>query len=262
MKPDPSIGKKIRKIRLSRGKNQKEFADSLNISQGYYSNVENGKMDPSSALLKGLADIYDIDLNWLLAKEEKESRPSIKQSNISGGTVVAFSGPLSQSNVQIGDRFEKKINRIVHSLPEGSITPAQAVELKDYVNKIVAAGELAHYYPRPHWKGIWNAFYKKIRVLSYRELPEVFYPEAVRYFQKKLAIINSKGLHSRNKTSFIKNYIKNIHAIYKTQLNWTEEEYRAFLKKYYNVNSSLDLTDEQIIALYHKLNRIKTKKEE
>jgi transcriptional regulator with XRE-family HTH domain len=254
-----NLSEKIRNIRLSQGKNQKDFAESLGVSQSYYSNVENGNMDPSTILLKNLVNVYAINLNWLLTEEAESQK---EEDKISGTNVISISGSINSSNVQIGDRVEKKYNRIYHPLPPGSISADHAVEIQEYVKKIIHAAKLANYYPPQTQDAVYSAFKKKFRVPSYRELPEMLYPEAVRYFQKKLAIINRKGYHSRNKSSFVNKYIQNIHVIYKNELKWTEEEYRKFLRENYQVDSSLDMKDEQIFALYHQLNRMKSKKEE
>lgn len=61
-----SIGERFKKIRKGLGFNQKDFAKELGISQTHISSVENGKDNPSTALIKLLCLKYNIDEEWLV----------------------------------------------------------------------------------------------------------------------------------------------------------------------------------------------------
>lgn len=259
------IAKKITKIRLENNMNQREFSSQMNISQGYLSKIEKGIIGLSEDFLLRLREVFKVDINWLLTGmgesyiKEKNEETSILAEN---SNVINIQGSSHKINeIHIGDIVEKKQQKIVHLSPPGSISPAQAQSLKEYVENIINLSTKANYYPAHTYGGVWKAFQKKFRIPTYHDLPENKYAEAVKYFQIIIGRINKKGFNSRNKSFFIKNYIKSIHAIYKTRLGWTETQYRNFLLDNYNVSSSLDLSDQQILSLYYKLNSLVKKKE-
>lgn len=65
----PSVGRRIKEIRLNRGLTQKEFADSLGIVQGFLSGIEREKKTPSDTLLIALCNLYEINEGWLASGE-------------------------------------------------------------------------------------------------------------------------------------------------------------------------------------------------
>jgi SOS-response transcriptional repressor LexA/DNA-binding XRE family transcriptional regulator len=68
-----NIGKRIKEIRAGRGLTQKEFARIISISQGYLTNVERGKNQPSSLVLAAIQNKFNVRMEWLKAgKGQKE----------------------------------------------------------------------------------------------------------------------------------------------------------------------------------------------
>ncbi len=64
------LGEKIKHFRQFKRINQTVLAKSLEISQGFLSEVEQGKKVPGSDILKSLKQYFpDLNLNWLLADE-------------------------------------------------------------------------------------------------------------------------------------------------------------------------------------------------
>lgn len=61
-----SIGQKLKKIRKIKKKNQKKFAEILNISEKTYWNYETDKQEISIPCLKSLYEKFAVNLNWLL----------------------------------------------------------------------------------------------------------------------------------------------------------------------------------------------------
>lgn len=60
------IGARLKAFRLEHKWNQKFFANILSTSQGYLSEVENGKGKPTIEMLEGLiSEFPDINLRWL-----------------------------------------------------------------------------------------------------------------------------------------------------------------------------------------------------
>jgi transcriptional regulator with XRE-family HTH domain len=81
-----AINYRIAKIRKLNSFSQNEFAKKLQVSQGYLSEVENGKKKPSIEILIGISNLFSdsIDSDWLLTgkgemyREEKETNKSPK----------------------------------------------------------------------------------------------------------------------------------------------------------------------------------------
>jgi len=61
-----SLGKRIRKLRKSMGKNTKDFSSIIGISQGSLSDIENEKTSPSSNTLVSISEKTDVCAYWLL----------------------------------------------------------------------------------------------------------------------------------------------------------------------------------------------------
>lgn len=60
------LGEKIKQLRKSKGISQEELASMLKINRNYLSRIETGKSEPTSSILKNIAEIFSIDLNSLL----------------------------------------------------------------------------------------------------------------------------------------------------------------------------------------------------
>jgi transcriptional regulator with XRE-family HTH domain len=60
-----NIGERFKHIRETVGINQGEFAQALEVSQGYVSNIESGKKSPSESLIKLVVLNYRVSKSWL-----------------------------------------------------------------------------------------------------------------------------------------------------------------------------------------------------
>ncbi|MCY9666550.1 helix-turn-helix domain-containing protein [Paenibacillus alginolyticus] len=78
------LGEKIRYIRKSNQMNQKEFADSIAVSQGTLSDIERGNGYPSCETIIALKMAFKCDLNWLIDEEsDSESNNQLFGVNVS-----------------------------------------------------------------------------------------------------------------------------------------------------------------------------------
>jgi transcriptional regulator with XRE-family HTH domain len=66
-----TVSEKIKSIRKQFNLTQIDFAISLKIAQGTLSEIENGKAKPSFEVLSILANVYAVDLNWLVIDNQK-----------------------------------------------------------------------------------------------------------------------------------------------------------------------------------------------
>lgn len=60
------LGEKIKEIRKTKNISQESLASMLQVNRNYLSRIETGKSEPSSTILKHIAEIFNIDLNTLL----------------------------------------------------------------------------------------------------------------------------------------------------------------------------------------------------
>lgn len=78
MKPDFSLGNRLRNIRVAEDKTQKEFAEILGVSVTSIANYESEKRSPDCAFLEKLYELYEVNLNWLVAGEYIYPNKSVK----------------------------------------------------------------------------------------------------------------------------------------------------------------------------------------
>ena len=64
----------LKNVREQRGLNQQKVAMDLNISREALSYYENGKREPSLALLLEMSRYFNVSINYLITGEEFEKR--------------------------------------------------------------------------------------------------------------------------------------------------------------------------------------------
>ena len=65
------VRKNLKKFRIDLGLKSKEMADKLGVTQGYYSQLENGKKDPTFGLMEDFSKLFSYDDIWFLFQKEK-----------------------------------------------------------------------------------------------------------------------------------------------------------------------------------------------
>ncbi|MFD1126594.1 helix-turn-helix domain-containing protein [Paenibacillus provencensis] len=74
-----SLGARLKKARESKRLTQQEVANHLGVSNGAISGYERNYRDPDTEILKKLADLYEVSLDWLHDRKEKESDYSLPE---------------------------------------------------------------------------------------------------------------------------------------------------------------------------------------
>ena len=64
----------LKNIRKKRNLNQQKVAMDLNISREALSYYENGKREPSLALLRAMSAYFNVSINYLITGEEFQKR--------------------------------------------------------------------------------------------------------------------------------------------------------------------------------------------
>lgn len=67
-----TIGERVRAIREEENLTQKEFADSLGVTQAQISAIERNISNPSLTLVKLICRLYAASEEWILAGEERQ----------------------------------------------------------------------------------------------------------------------------------------------------------------------------------------------
>lgn len=83
-----NLGEHIKTLRKERGLQQKEVALEIDIDQSNYSKIENGKREPSIYVLKKLADLFGVTVDYIIEPtddlpkeviiEDKEAKEQIR----------------------------------------------------------------------------------------------------------------------------------------------------------------------------------------
>ena len=60
-----SFGHRLRALRREYLLTQKEVREIAGLSAAFYSDLENGKQQPSATTLASLADTFDVSMDWL-----------------------------------------------------------------------------------------------------------------------------------------------------------------------------------------------------
>ncbi len=74
------IGKRVRKIRESKGLTQTEVADKIDMDQSQYSRLEKNTTDPSVSTLNRIASALGINLTDLFAEDLLTDKNSVDKS--------------------------------------------------------------------------------------------------------------------------------------------------------------------------------------
>ena len=102
------LGERLKNARKNKGVTQIEAAKKLGVTNGALSGYERNYRDPDTEMLRKMADLYDVSLEWLLgresnliplSKEEKDVAKQLEQfkTQIENSDGLAFNGePMSE----------------------------------------------------------------------------------------------------------------------------------------------------------------------
>lgn len=81
----------IKYLRTEKGWSQQELADKLQVNKMSISQYELGKRKPSFDKIEALADIFHVDMNYLLGHTDYVVRMSGDETDPAGGVTVLVS---------------------------------------------------------------------------------------------------------------------------------------------------------------------------
>ena len=114
METEDKISERFKTVRKQSGMNQKDFAEKLNVTQSVVSDIERGSREPSRSTIITLAEVFNIDLNWLLLG--KGSDPEISQKQINEDPKVQELETEIRELKKSIDQLEKENNELSHEL--------------------------------------------------------------------------------------------------------------------------------------------------
>lgn len=80
-----SLGERLKKERERKGWSQLYVAEKLGITNTVLSNYERNYRDPDTSTLAKLADLYDVDTDYLLGRSDKRRSMEMSLSFYGGG---------------------------------------------------------------------------------------------------------------------------------------------------------------------------------
>lgn len=78
-----TLGARLKRAREEKRLTQQEAARRLGITNGAISGYERNYRDPDTDTLKKLADLYEVSLDWLNGRDEKEGDYTLPEEIIS-----------------------------------------------------------------------------------------------------------------------------------------------------------------------------------
>ena len=64
----------LSRLRREKGVSQRQAAQALEVSQALLSHYENGRREPSLAMLERMSDYFDVSIHYLITGREFEKR--------------------------------------------------------------------------------------------------------------------------------------------------------------------------------------------
>ena len=79
----------VKSLRLERGWSQQEVADRAGLNKMTISQYENGKRKPSFEVIEALAEIFHVDMNYLLGYTAQIETPAGDETDPAANTFLA-----------------------------------------------------------------------------------------------------------------------------------------------------------------------------
>lgn len=116
-----TIGERIRAIRKSLNKTQKDFSQVLGFSENYVWLMEKGQREPSERTLNDICRIFDVNPIWLRTGEGEPFIPLSRSEEL----AAIF------EKVEVGDDAKSRLIRAMARMPDEAF-PA----FLDYLKKL------------------------------------------------------------------------------------------------------------------------------
>lgn len=108
----------VRQLRKERGMTQQELADEIGLTTKVtISQYETGKRKPSFEMIEALADVFHVDMNYLLGFTDKIQKPAGDETDVDTNKYLAVT--LAEINLieayrHAGAETQAAIRAILH----------------------------------------------------------------------------------------------------------------------------------------------------
>lgn len=104
----------LKELREQNGFAQKDVAKQLNITPSSYHCYEAGKRQPTPEMLCKLADVFEVSVDYLLGREQKNTALTNKDgiSDVALNYVKEFSDILGEKNFKDFSRLYQVMNNL------------------------------------------------------------------------------------------------------------------------------------------------------
>lgn len=102
------FGDRLKKARIGKKLSQEELASKLFVSRQAVTKWEANKSEPSMAMIISIANILDVDLNWLIKGEQKDSLEKNKQNDESKEDLILLEEKIVNKDHQEEKSVENK----------------------------------------------------------------------------------------------------------------------------------------------------------
>lgn len=200
------------------------------------------KKDSIKAGIKENPKVVDF-----LKEAQKKGKKTIKRKPQTPTQRITGNG-----NIQVGGdyiRTEKHITKTKPEVKPGEehITDEQAAKLKEIVDDIAKVEAIAKKRPKSYG-AIWSMLNNYCNVPQYRLIKKNDYEKAVKFLIQWRGGLSATKTAMRHDPEWRDKRIKAIHTIRrKFDL---ERKYRNYIKKNFDAESTLELTDEQLDKAY------------
>ena len=70
------VMERLKQLRISNKLYQKDVAEKIGVDRSTYVKYENGQSEPNFEILKRLADLFNVSIDYLLGHDDKKKEPA------------------------------------------------------------------------------------------------------------------------------------------------------------------------------------------
>jgi len=106
---DDVFATRLKALRLSHRLKLKDIGEAVGYDMTTIGNLENAKTAPSLTMIMSLAKFFDVSLDYLLGRQEKEMNPSVNRNNPNENIVPMKISNKVETEPRIGSKIELDI---------------------------------------------------------------------------------------------------------------------------------------------------------
>jgi transcriptional regulator with XRE-family HTH domain len=229
-----------------RNQSVQEMADALGVKYQTLHSWLKERSEPPIKRLRQISAITKVSLHWLLTGEGEMRVDKAPENPIASFVVNQNNSQnsnlkLVQGNNYEGDKvgrdkvvkkyYRNKIERVVNTPPPGSITEAQASQLKellDDLGKKLTDRDGVNGYGNAH-----GAFKRRMKVSSYKNVLEEQFEEAKQYLQIRIKAVEGDLRKDGLPTDTREVILKRIYGKARLELKLTQSQVAEEARHYF-----------------------------